>query len=148
MSSRRAGAGKSARSISCTDEDYAQIRARARRAGQSMSDYVVERGLTVNLSRSVVRAAPSGPRLVLDEQAQREMHTALSNISRHAKDADWLGELRKEVRLVVQAAMLDMLWQGRRAELRSLLAHELREPRASELAERMEVRAQEQGWVP
>ena len=58
MSSRRARAAKRAYSISCTDEDHEQIRARARRAGQSISDYLVERALAVNLSRHC--GAPEG----------------------------------------------------------------------------------------
>ena len=147
MSSRRAGGKKRAYSISCTDEDHEQIRARARRAGRWMGDYLVERALTVSLSQPAAAPRTSGPRLVLDEQAQREMHATLGALSDRAKGADWLDELKAQVRLVLQATLLDMLWQGRREEMRSVLAHVLGEPRASELTERMEVQAQEQGWV-
>lgn len=147
MSSRRAGGGKRAYSISCTDEDHEQIRARARRAGRSMADYLVERALTVSLSQPAAPPRASGPRLVLDARAQREMHAALGALSGRAKDADWLDELQAQVCLVLEATLLDMLWQGRREEMRSLLAHVLGEPRASVLAKRAEVQAQEQGWV-
>ena len=147
MSSRRAGGAKRAYSISCTDEDHEQIRARARRAGRSIADYLVERALTVNLSQPVASPKAAGPRLVLDEQAQREMHAVLGALSDHAKSADWFEMLREQVDLVLQATLLDMLWQGRRDEMRLLLAHVLGEPRATELAERIEARAQAQGWV-
>ena len=147
MSSRRARAAKRAYSISCTDEDHEQIRARARRAGQSISDYLVERALTVNLSRPAAPPKASGPRLVLDEQAQREMHAALGRVSDNLAEAGAFGALRERVRVVALGTILDMLWQGRRDEMRSLLVHILDEPRASKLAERMEVFAQEQGWV-
>ena len=147
MSSRRAGGAKRTYSISCADEDHEEIRARARRAGRSISDYLVERALAVNLSRPPAPPRASGARLVLDERAQREMHAALGALSGHAKSADWFDELKERVGLVLHATMLDMLWQGRRDEMRSLLAHVLGEPRASELAERTEALAQEQGWV-
>lgn len=148
MSSRRAGAGKTARSISCNDEDYEQIRAHARRAQQTISDYVVERGLTVNLSNPVGRPTRSGPRLVLDEEAQREIHAWLRRALGDAPDSNWLSKLRQHVNIVLRATLIDMLWRGRRDEMRSLLTHVIGADRAARVAKNVETAAQEQGWAP
>ena len=75
------------------------------------------------------------------------MHAVLGALSERAKSADWFEALREQVGLVLQATLLDMLWQGRRDEMRLLLAHVLGEPRGSELAKRIEDHAQAQGWV-
>ena len=58
-------------SISCTDEEWEQIRERAARAGKSMSDYLVERARSARLSDA--EASRPAPRLTLDEADQRTL---------------------------------------------------------------------------
>ena len=138
--------GKRPRSFSCTDPEYAEIRARARRADVTLSDFLVERGLTVNPGAPVRRAPPSGPRLVLEEQDQRELHAWFARLPGDVPA--WLSSLQESVDVLVEATLVAMLWEGRRDEMRAVLVAVVGEARGVALAQRFETRAQEQGWVP
>ena len=110
-----------------------------------MSAYVVERGLTVVLP-TVAEEASVDRRLVLDAQAQREVHQWLGHAAEHAER--WSGGLVEKVELVWQATMLEMLGQGRGEEMRVLLVQVLGEARGREAAERFEQEAQARDWLP
>ena len=102
-----------AHSISCTDREWEQARARAARRGVSISRYLVERGLTAN---------PSRP----GEAALREMNDRLGRILERTlagtdPDGDVMDSLRRAVSFLVDAAMRDMSEAGRGDELREIL---------------------------
>ena len=59
-------------SLSCTDTEWEQVRERADAAGLSMSRYLVERALTLELPRDGDGKLRAPPRLVLSEGEQRE----------------------------------------------------------------------------
>ena len=142
---RRAAHGATAHSFSCTDAELAEIAARARACERSVSAYAVERGLTVMLPQ-VAREAEVDRRLVLDAQAQREVHEWMGHAARHAER--WSGGLVEKVELVWRATMLEMLGQGRDEEMRALLAQVLGEERGQRVAERFEQDAQTRDWLP
>ena len=85
-------------------------------------------------------------RLVLDAQAQREVHEWMDHAAKHAER--WSGGLVEKVELVWRATMLEMLGQGRGEEMRALLAQVLGEERGREAAERFEQDAQARDWLP
>ena len=102
-----------AHSISCTDREWEQARARAARRGVSISRYLVERGLTAN---------PSRP----GEAALREMNDRLGRILERTlagtdPDGGVMESLRKAVSFLVDATMRDMSEAGRGNELRVIL---------------------------
>ena len=102
-----------AHSISCTDREWEQARARAARRGVSISRYLVERGLT---------ASPSRP----GEAALHEMNDRLGRILERTlagtdPDGDVMDSLRRAVSFLVDATMRDMSEAGRGDELREIL---------------------------
>ena len=102
-----------AHSISCTDREWEQARARAARRGVSISRYLVERGLTAN---------PSRP----GEAALHEMNDRLGRILERTlagtdPDSDVMDSLRRAVSFLVDATMRDMVGAGRGGELREIL---------------------------
>ena len=108
--------------------------------------FLVGRGLTVNPGVAVRRAPPTGPRLVLEERDQRELHAWFARLP--GDMPAWLSSLRESVDVLVEATLVAMLWEGRRDEVRAVLVEVVGEARGVALAERFETRAQEQGWVP
>ena len=58
-------------SLSCTDTEWERVRERADAAGLSMSRYLVERALTVELPRDGDGKIGPPPRLVLSEGEQQ-----------------------------------------------------------------------------
>ena len=73
-----------AHSISCTDAEWERVRVLAERRGLSMSRYFVECGLNVDPTT----AAPSPPRLVLDEAEQRRLYDSLVRIAERTAEAE------------------------------------------------------------
>ena len=123
---RGAGGASTVHSFSCTDEEYGRIRERAAAHDRSASAYAVECALTVHLP-AVAKDRDVARRLVLDARAQREVHGWMGHAARHAER--WSEGLVEKVGLVLRATMLEMLAQGRREEMRALLAQVLGEER-------------------
>ena len=132
-------------SFSCTDAEYAQIRARAEAEGKTLSGYVIERGLTVPLAGDSAQA-PVAQRLILTEDEQREVHAALRRAPHDAEG--WARALEERVALVLDAVLVDQLWQGRGEQVRTLLAQVVDAERAPALAERFEHQAKKRGLTP
>ena len=107
-------------SLSCTDEDWERIRARASRAGMTVSAFVVEAALAVD---------PSRPRV--DPGLAMERHEAVMEAARrimaHLPPAPpetatpLLTTLHRRVAFLVARAMDAMLDAGRRDHLEDLL---------------------------
>lgn len=121
-----------AHSISCTDREWEQARARAARRGVSISRYLVERGLTAN---------PSRP----GEAALREMNDRLGRILERTlagtdPDGGVMESLRKAVSFLVDATMRDMSEAGRGGELRKILEGLFGADEASAILERFRQR--------
>ena len=110
-----------------------------------MSAYAVQRALTVTLP-SVAPEANVDRRLVLDTQAQREVHEWMGHAAKHAER--WSKGLVERVELVWRATMLEMLGQGRGEEMRALLAQVLGEERGRQAAKRFEQDVQARAWLP
>ena len=138
------------RSLSCTDVEWEQVRERADAAEQSMSRYLVERALTVELPRDGDGRVGPPPRLVLSEGEQQQMHERIERI--HAtmstgsseEDRSILARLRDSVWLVTTAAQLDLVREGRTRQLTALLAEILGEEEAARNAERFVAWARKQ----
>ncbi len=138
------------RSLSCTDVEWEQVRERADAAEQSMSRYLVERALTVELPRDGDGRIGPPPRLALSEGEQREMHERIERI--HARmstgsseeDRSILARLGDSVWLVKSAAMFDLAREGRTREMIALLAMHHGEEEAARIAERFVAWARKQ----
>ena len=135
------------RSLSCTDLEWERVRERAAGAGLSMSRYLIERGLTVELPREEgVR-----PQLVLDEAEQREMRDRIAAVAERVStgsaegDGSELLRLRRMVSFLVRAAMTDMVREGRTRRMTALLADLFGEEEAVRIAERFVARIRKDG---
>ena len=146
MSAPGAGSATVSTSFSCTDEEYAAIRDRAEARGATVSAYVIERGLTVDVTSDPMRSR-AAHRLILSEQEQRELYSALKDAASNHPE-HWSNRLEANVRLLVHAVMVDMIWQGRTEQMRTLLAQLMEAPRATELAELLEKEVESLGLVP
>ena len=102
-----------AHSISCTDREWEQARARAARRGVSISRYLVERGLTANPSR------PGAA--VLHEMNDRLGRILERTLAGTDPDGGVMDSLRRAVSFLVDATMRDMSEAGRDDELREIL---------------------------
>ena len=76
-------------SLSCTDTEWERVRERADAAGLSMSRYLVERALTVELPRDEDGKIGPPPRLVL--RRGRAARDARPDRTRVREDVDRLG---------------------------------------------------------
>ena len=138
------------RSLSCTDVEWERVRERADAAELSMSRYLVERALTVELPRDGDGRIGPPPRLVLSEGDQREMHERIAQMfgrmstGSSEEDRSILARLRNSVGLVASAAMLDLVREGRTRQLIALLAEILGEEEAARTAERFVAWARKQ----
>ena len=121
MSGRRRPPPPKVYSISCTDAEWERVRRLADAQGMSISRYLVERGLTVELQEEP--EAP--PRLVLDEREQRELYERVARIAERTVSAESekavLTRIRYNLALLAELAMRDMVREGREDELRVLL---------------------------
>ena len=77
---RRRNPATMVHSLSCTDAEWERVRERADAAGLSMSRYLVERALTLELPRDGDGKLRAPPRLVLSEGEQREMHDRIAHV--------------------------------------------------------------------
>ena len=140
-------------SLSCTDTEWERVRERADAAGLSMSRYLVERALTVELPRDEDGKIGPPPRLVLDEDEQREMHDRIAHVfgrmstGSAEEDRSVLARLDSSVSLLARAAMLDMIRDGRIRQMIALLAEQYGEEDAARIAERFVAWARKQGLI-
>ena len=119
-------------SLSCTDTEWERVRERADAAGLSMSRYLVERALTVELPRDGDGKLGPPPRLVLSEGEQQQIHDRIAHVfgrmstGSAEEDRSVLARLGDSVSLLTRAAMLDMVRDGRTRQMIALLAEQLR----------------------
>lgn len=109
-------------SMSCTDEEWAQVRAAAATAGEGIGRHVVRRCLTDDPSPNARPRASQA----LSPKEQREMHDAILGISRVQPDPKlpehpdmWV--LRCSVQLLCQMRFEAMEREGRTEELDAML---------------------------
>ncbi|MCY4551929.1 MAG: hypothetical protein OXC28_26650 [Defluviicoccus sp.] len=130
------------RSLSCTDAEWERVRERAFAAGGSMSRFLVERALTVELPRDGDGKLRPPPRLVLDEDEQRRMHDRIGDMFERMStgsaegDGPLVERLGRSVSLLARAAMLDLVRDGRTRQMIALLAVPHGEEEAARIAER------------
>ena len=140
-------------SLSCTDTEWERVRERADAAGLSMSRYLVERALTVELPRDGDGKLRAPPRLVLSEDEQHEMHDRIAHMfgrmstGSAEEDGSILAQLDTSVSLLARAAMLDLVRDGRTRQMIALLAVHLGEEDAARIAERFVAWARKQGLI-
>ena len=140
-------------SLSCTDTEWERVRERADAAGLSMSRYLVERALTVELPRDGDGKIGPPPRLVLSEGEQREMHDRIAHVfgrmstGSAEEDRSILARLDSSVSLLTKAAMLDLVRGGRTRQMIALLAEQYGEEKAVRVAERFVAWARKKGLI-
>ena len=103
-------------SLSCTEEEWERIKARASHAGMSVSAFIVQATLAID---------PSQPRM--DIGLTREQHEAITEAARRVMAylppeppelaTSLLSTLHGRITFLVRMAMDDMLDQGRRGDL-------------------------------
>lgn len=139
---RRRNPAPMVRSLSCTDAEWERVRERADAAGLSMSRYLVERALTVELPRDGEGRIGPPPRLVLSEAEQREMHERIERICARVstgsaeEDRSVLAKMGGSVSRMAGAAMLELIREGRTREMIALLAVHFGEEDAVRTVER------------
>ena len=140
-------------SLSCTDTEWERVRERADAAGLSMSRYLVERALTVELPRDGDGKIGPPPRLVLSEGEQQQIHDRIERISARMstgsaeEDRSVLAQLNSSVSLLTKAAMLDLVRGGRTRQVIALLAVHFGEEEAVRIAERFVAWARSEGLI-
>ena len=140
-------------SLSCTDTEWERVRERADAAGLSMSRYLVERALTLELPRDGDGKLRAPPRLVLSEGEQREMHDRIAHVfgrmstGSAEEDRLVLARLGGSVSRLAGAAMLDLIRDGRTRQMIALLAVHFGEEDAVRTAERFVAWARERGLI-
>ncbi len=105
--------------MSCTDGEWARIRAAAEAAGEPIGRHVVRRCLTDDPSPNARPVAAQA----LSPQEQREMHEAVLGLAAAEAEAvhddnDWLGSA---VRILCEDRIVAMDREGRSEELCALL---------------------------
>ena len=141
------------RSLSCTDAEWERVRERADAAGLSMSRYLVERALTLELPRDGGGKIGAPPRLVLSEGEQREMHDRIAHVfgrmstGSAEENGSVLAQLGGSVSRLARAAMLDLVRDGRTRQMIALLAEQYGEEEAVRIAERFVAWARERGLI-
>ena len=149
MTRRRSDPPK-VRAISCPDSDWDRVRKRAEAAGMSMSRYVVEKALTVELVTDRDGRSRFPPRLVLTEEDQIAIRDGVARITERMADPDDLtdlGRLRKRVGFLLMATMFAMVRDRRIREMTRILAELFGPEEGGRIAERFLTRARRQGWL-
>ncbi len=117
---RRRVARPDKHSLSCTDEDWERIRARASRAGMTVSAFVVEAALAVDPSRPRVDPGLAVERHEAVMEAARRVMAHLPAVPPETA-APLLTMLHRRIAFLVARAMDAMLDAGRREDLENLL---------------------------
>ena len=139
---RRRSPATMVHSLSCTDAEWERVRERADAAGLSISRYLVERALTVELPRDGDGELREPPRLVLSEDEQREMHDRIAYVFERMstgsaeKDRPVLAQMNDRLTLMTRSAIADLVCAGRTRQLIALLAEIYGEEEAIRTAER------------
>ena len=140
-------------SLSCTDTEWERVRERADAAGLSMSRYLVERALTLELPRDGDGKIGPPPRLVLSEGEQQHILDRIERIYARMstgsaeEDRSILARLGGSVSRLAGAAMLDMVRDGRTRQMIALLAEQYGEEEAARIAERFVAWARSEGLI-
>ena len=140
-------------SLSCTDAEWERVRERADAAGLSMSRYLVEGALTLELPRDGDGKLRAPPQLVLSEGEQREMHDRIAHVfgrmstGSAEEDRSVLARLGGSVSRLAGAAMLDLVRDGRTRQMIALLAVQYGEEEAAGIAERFVAWANSEGLI-
>lgn len=150
---RRRNPATMVHSLSCTDVEWERVRERADAADLSISRYLVERALTVELPRDGEGKVGAPPRLVLSEDEQREMHDRIERICRTMstgsaeEDKSVLAQMGGSVSRLAGAAMLDLIRKGRTRQTIALLAVHFGEEDAVRIVERYVAWARSEGLL-
>ena len=140
-------------SLSCTDLDWERVRERADAAGLSISRYLVQRALTVELPRDGDGKVRPPPRLVLEESEQRAMHDRIARIAERMstgsdeEDRSELYHTTRAVSFLHTMAMLEMVRDGRTRQMTALMAKPYGEKYAAGITEKLLEWARENGWI-
>ena len=140
-------------SLSCMDTEWERVRERADAAGLSMSRYLVERALTLELPRDGDGKIGPPPRLVLSEGEQQHILDRIERIYARMstgsaeEDRSILARLGGSVSRLAGAAMLDMVRDGRTRQMIALLAEQYGEEEAARIAERFVAWARSEGLI-
>lgn len=103
-------------SLSCTDENWERIKARASQAGMTCSAYVVRAALAVDPSRSRVDVARAMEQHRTIVEAARRVIAHLPPVPPETATPLWKS-LHGRLSFLVRKAMDDMLEEGRRGAL-------------------------------
>ena len=150
---RRRNPATMVHSLSCTDTEWERVRERADAAGLSMSRYLVERALTLELPRDGDGKIGPPPRLVLSEGEQQHIYDRIERIYARMstgsaeEDRSVLARLGRSVSRLAGAAMLDMVRDGRTRQMIALLAEQYGEEEAAGIAERFVAWANSEGLI-
>ena len=140
-------------SLSSTDAEWERVRERADAAGLSISRYLVERALTVELPRDGDGELREPPRLVLSEREQRRMHDRIASVFERmstgsgGKEASLLAQMNERVALVARSAMLDLVRDGRTRDMAALLVEVFGEEEGTRIAEQVVAWARSQRLI-
>ena len=118
-------------SLSATDEEWERIKARASRAGMTVSAFLVESALAVDPGRPAITLALTH----MDQQALlmlvEDIHTSLSESG--WDDPSIRDKIRNSTSFLARQKMKDMIRDGRREELHATLASMLGEEEAARI---------------
>ena len=107
-------------SLSCTDEDWERIKARASRAGMTVSAFIVQAALAVDLSQPRVDPGLAMERHEAVMEAARRVMAHLPAVPPETA-TPLLTTLHRRIAFLVARAMDAMLDAGRRKDLEDLL---------------------------
>ncbi len=138
------------RTISCPDSDWERVRKRADAADMSMSQYVVSKALSVELTVGADDRPRFPPRLVLSEEEQTQIRDRVAAIAERMADPEDLtdlGKLRKRVGFILAATMNDMAQNRRTRELTLILADLFGPEEGERIAGKFVARVRRQGLL-
>ena len=123
-------------SMSCTDDEWQRIRARAEAAGEGVGRHIVRRTLTEDPSPH----AKSRGSQALDPDEQRAMHDAIVRLAKSASqtgpgEGSWLTVLPGCIRFLCAARIMAMLREDRADELAEQLRRVFGEETGLEIVE-------------
>ena len=118
-------------SLSATDEEWERIKARASRAGMTVSAFLVESALAVDPGRPAITLALTH----MDQQVLlmlvEDIHTSLSESG--WDDPSIRDKIRNSTSFLARQKMKDMIREGRREELHATLVSMLGEEEAARI---------------